>query len=50
MLALDSGLDLTLEDGLADEARHFGQCCGTRDKAEGTTAFLTKRSAVWMGE
>jgi enoyl-CoA hydratase len=50
MLALDSGLDLTLEDGLADEARHFGQCCGTRDKAEGTTAFLTKRPAIWTGE
>jgi enoyl-CoA hydratase len=50
LMAVDSGLDLSLEDGLAEEARHFSQCCGTRDKAEGTTAFLTKRPAVWTGE
>ena len=50
LLAVDSGLDRTLEDGLAEEARHFGQCCSTRDKAEGTTAFLAKRPAVWTGE
>jgi enoyl-CoA hydratase len=50
MLAVDSGLDRTLEDGLAEEARHFGQCCSTHDKAEGTAAFLTKRPAVWTGE
>jgi enoyl-CoA hydratase len=50
LLAVDSGLDLTLEDGLAQEARHFGQCCATRDKAEGTAAFLAKRPAVWTGE
>ena len=50
LLAVDSGLDRTLEDGLAEEARHFGQCCGTRDKAEGTAAFLAKRPAVWSGE
>jgi enoyl-CoA hydratase len=50
LLAVDSGLDRTLEDGLAEEARHFGQCCGTHDKAEGTAAFLAKRPAVWTGE
>jgi enoyl-CoA hydratase len=50
LLAVDSGLDRTLEDGLAEEARHFGQCCATRDKAEGTAAFLGKRPAVWSGE
>jgi enoyl-CoA hydratase len=50
LLAVDSGLDLSLEDGLAEEARHFGQCCGTHDKAEGTAAFLAKRPAVWTGE
>lgn len=50
LLAVDSGLDRTLEDGLAEEARHFGQCCNTRDKAEGTTAFLEKRPPVWTGE
>ena len=50
MIAVDSGLDLTLEDGLAEEARHFGQCCATADKAEGTAAFLGKRAAAWVGE
>jgi enoyl-CoA hydratase len=50
LIAVDSGLDLSLDDGLAEEARHFGQCCATKDKAEGTGAFLAKRSAVWTGE
>jgi enoyl-CoA hydratase len=50
MILVDSGLDRTLEEGIAEEARHFGHCCGTRDKAEGTAAFLAKRPAVWSGE
>jgi enoyl-CoA hydratase len=50
MIAVDSGLDLSLDDGLAEEARHFAQCCATKDKAEGTGAFLAKRSAIWTGE
>ena len=50
MLAVDYGLDHSLEDGLAEEARHFGHCCSTQDKAEGTAAFLEKRRAVWMGK
>jgi enoyl-CoA hydratase len=50
MLAVDSGLDNTLDDGLAEEARHFGQVCATADKAEGTAAFLAKRAAVWTGK
>jgi enoyl-CoA hydratase len=50
LLAVDAGLDLSLDDGLAQEARHFGQCCGTGDKAEGTTAFLAKRAPVWTGK
>jgi enoyl-CoA hydratase len=50
LLAVDAGLDLSLEDGLAEEARHFGQCCATDDKAEGTAAFLEKRTAVWTGK
>jgi hypothetical protein len=39
----------TLEEGLAAEAEIFGRLCGTADKAEGTAAFLAKRTAVWMG-
>lgn len=48
--AVDSGLNLSLDDGLAGEARHFGQCCATQDKAEGTAAFLAKRPATWTGK
>ena len=50
ILAVDSGLDLSLDDGLAQESRHFGHCCSTADKAEGTAAFLAKRPAVWTGK
>jgi enoyl-CoA hydratase len=50
LLAVDSGLDASLDDGLANEARHFGQVCATEDKAEGTAAFLAKRAAVWAGK
>ncbi|HEX4319343.1 MAG TPA: enoyl-CoA hydratase-related protein [Acidobacteriaceae bacterium] len=50
LLAVDRGLDLSLDDGLAEEARHFGQCCSTHDKAEGAAAFLAKRPPVWTGE
>jgi enoyl-CoA hydratase len=50
MLAVDSGLDLSLDDAVAEEARHFGQCCATADKAEGTSAFLAKRAPIWTGK
>jgi len=50
LLAVDEGLDLSLDEGIAEEARHFGHCCGTRDKVEGTAAFLAKRLPVWSGE
>jgi enoyl-CoA hydratase len=49
IIAVDKGLDLSLDEGMAEEARHFGHCCGTRDKAEGTAAFLAKRPPVWSG-
>ena len=47
---VDEGLDRTLEAALRLEAEHFGQLCGTRDKAEGTRAFLEKRAPVWKGQ
>lgn len=50
MRSVDYGLDHSLEDGLLEEARHFGHCCTTQDKAEGTAAFLEKRAAVWTGK
>jgi len=47
---IDHGYDLTLDDALELEAAHFGLCCSTRDKMEGTHAFLEKREAVFVGE
>ncbi|MGB8099595.1 MAG: enoyl-CoA hydratase-related protein, partial [Terracidiphilus sp.] len=47
---LDDGLSLPLELGLLREADRFGQICITRDKAEGTRAFLEKRAATWEGK
>ncbi|MGC1781006.1 MAG: enoyl-CoA hydratase-related protein [Acidobacteriaceae bacterium] len=47
--AVDRGYDLPLEEALSLEAALFGLTCGTADKAEGTAAFLAKRSPVWKG-
>lgn len=35
--------ETTLTEGLAAEASLFGECCGSEDFKEGTTAFLEKR-------
>ncbi|GGA75657.1 enoyl-CoA hydratase [Edaphobacter acidisoli] len=47
--AVERGCNLGLEAAIETEAEIFGRLCGTADKAEGTTAFLEKRSAVWTG-
>jgi enoyl-CoA hydratase len=47
---VDDGLSLPLDLGLLREADRFGQLCATRDKAEGTRAFLEKRAASWEGQ
>lgn len=47
---VDEGLDLPLDQALLREAERFGYLCDTADKAEGTTAFLEKRAAVWKGK
>lgn len=47
--AVERGSDLGLEAAIDVEAEIFGRLCGTADKAEGTAAFLEKRSAVWTG-
>jgi enoyl-CoA hydratase len=47
--AVHAGYDLPLRQALDLEASLFGLCCATEDKAEGTKAFLEKRSAVWKG-
>jgi len=47
---VEDGLALPLELGLLREAETFGRLCATADKAEGTQAFLEKRSPLWKGE
>jgi enoyl-CoA hydratase len=47
---VDEGLDLPLDLALLREADRFGYLCDTTDKAEGTRAFLEKRTPVWKGE
>ena len=49
LTAVDRGLDMSLEAGMEEEAMLFGQCCATRDKAEGTAAYLEKRPVEWTG-
>lgn len=50
MTVIDRGYDLSLEDAFELEAVHFGLTCGTRDKEEGTKAFIAKRPAIFSGE
>jgi enoyl-CoA hydratase len=47
--AVDRGLDVPLDDGLALEAAHFGLLAATSDMGEGTRAFLEKRAAQFRG-
>lgn len=47
--AVHHGEGLPIEQGSAIEAGIFGRLCGTADKAEGTRAFLEKRSPAWAG-
>jgi enoyl-CoA hydratase len=48
--AVDRGLSLPLDDGLALEASHFGLLAATSDAREGTHAFLEKRPAAFTGK
>jgi enoyl-CoA hydratase len=48
--AVDRGLDLPLDDGIALEASYFGVLSATADKAEGMQAFLEKRPAQFKGK
>jgi enoyl-CoA hydratase len=47
---VDEGLDLPLDLALLREADRFGHICDSADKAEGTSAFLEKRTPVWKSE
>jgi len=48
--AVNEGLDVDLESGVAFEAEVFGLCFATDDQKEGMTAFVEKRKAVFTGK
>jgi enoyl-CoA hydratase/carnithine racemase len=48
--AVNRGLEMPLEQGLAHEASLFGLAFATKDKTEGTKAFMEKRAAQFTGE
>ena len=48
--AVERGLDMGLEDGIALEASYFGLLSATSDKHEGMRAFLEKRPAKFIGK
>lgn len=48
--AIRKGIRMSLEEGLAHEAKLFGQACETRDMKEGLTAFIEKRQPQFVGE
>jgi len=47
--AVNTGLDMPLDQGQFLETALFGAIASTEDTKEGTTAFLEKRKAVWKG-
>jgi enoyl-CoA hydratase len=49
MEVIDHGYDLSLTDALHLEAIHFAKTCASRDKREGVSAFLEKRTAQFEG-
>lgn len=48
--AVNRGLEVTTEEGLAMEANHFGLLASTSDMIEGMRAFLEKRAARFEGK
>jgi enoyl-CoA hydratase len=48
--AVDRGLDMTVAEGCALEANHFGLLAATSDMREGMAAFLEKRAAQFRGQ
>jgi len=47
--SVNKGLDAGQAEGVALEAAYFGICAATKDKAEGTSAFLEKRAPRFEG-
>ena len=49
LAAVNSGLEIPLDEAMAFEASQFGLSCTTEDMREGTRAFLEKRKAQFKG-
>lgn len=49
-MAVNGGLEGTIEEGLALEARQFGSICDSEDKDEGVAAFFEHRAAKFQGK
>ncbi|MEW6282534.1 MAG: enoyl-CoA hydratase-related protein [Candidatus Eremiobacterota bacterium] len=47
--AVDQGMQVGLDQGLAIEAKEFGKLCSTEDRTEGMSAFLEKRAPAFAG-
>ena len=47
--AINTGLDLSLAEGIRYEQKNFAILCGSEDKREGVAAFLEKRRPVFQG-
>jgi len=47
--AVETGLDLSVDESSLLEANHFGLIASTKDMREGMAAFLEKRSAAFTG-
>lgn len=48
--AVNEGLDVDLDSGIAYEAEIFGLCFATEDQKEGMAAFVEKRKAAFKGK
>lgn len=48
--AVNHGMEMSQSEGLYLEATLFAVCCATEDKQEGTSAFLEKRPANFVGK
>ena len=48
--AVNEGLQLDIDGGVAVENKYFGQCFATADQKEGMKAFLEKRPAEFKNK
>ncbi|HWR06617.1 short-chain-enoyl-CoA hydratase [Sporomusa sp.] len=48
--AVNEGMDMDIESGIAYEAEVFGLCFATKDQKEGMTAFVEKRNARFTAQ